>query len=364
MALKITGGKIERAQKVVLYGPEGVGKTTFASKFPSPLFVDVEGGSGHLDVMRTERPASWPALLATVRAVRAERPCSTLVVDSADWAERLCVESVCARNKWESVESPGYGRGYNQAVEEFCKLLDALSEVADAGVNVVLTAHAAIRKFEQPDEAASYDRWTLKLIDGNKASAAAKVKEWADAVLFANYKTIVETTDGGKGKARGGRKRVVHATHAATWDAKNRWGLPDEIPMEFERIAAHIPAPAHAAPAHAAPSAPREVDALGRVLAPADGAGAGLEGAAAAPAEPEGGELPGWWAPALQLMGELGATVDEVREIAARKGHFTADTPAASYPREYVDGCIVAQWPKWRDEIERLREAREPVPFD
>lgn len=354
--LKITGGKIERAQKVVLYGPEGVGKTTFASKFPSPLFIDVEGGSGHLDVMRTERPASWPALLATVRAVRAERPCSTLVVDTADWAEHLCVESVCARNKWESVESPGYGRGYNQAVEEFCKLLDALSEVAEAGINVVLTAHAAVRKFEQPDEAASYDRWTLKLIDGNKASAAAKVKEWADAVLFANYKTIVETTDGGKGKARGGKKRVVHAAHAATWDAKNRWGLPDEIPMEFERIAPHVPDMTRPSPA--APSAAPDVDVLGRALAPAE--------AVAPPQAADGGGagLPGWWAPALQLMGELGATVDEVREIAARKGHFTADTPASSFPREYVDGCIVAQWPKWRDEIERLREAKEPVPFD
>lgn len=362
--LKITGGKIERAQKVVLYGPEGVGKTTFASKFPSPLFIDVEGGSGHLDVMRTERPASWAALLATVRAVRAERPCSTLVVDTADWAERLCVDSVCSRNKWESVESPGYGRGYNQAVEEFCKLLDALSEVADAGVNVVLTAHAAVRKFEQPDEAASYDRWTLKLIDGNKASAAAKVKEWADAVLFANYKTIVETTDGGKGKARGGKKRVVHTTHAATWDAKNRWGLPDEIPMEFERIAPHVPDMTRPSPA--APPAAPDVDVLGRRLVPAEReqpAESGAVGPARSEAE-DADALPEWWAPALQLMAGMGATVDEVREIAARKGHFTADTPASSFPREYVDGCIVAQWPKWREEIERLREEREPVPFD
>ena len=236
MALAVSKGVVPRAQKVVVYGTEGIGKTTFASRFPDPLFIDTEGGTDHLDVARTERPGSWEALMAQVRAVRSERPCGTLVVDTLDWAERLCTAHLMAKNGWASVETPGYGKGYTALAEEFGRLLDALSDVAEAGVNVVCTAHADVRKFERPDEEASYDRWELKL----QKKVAPMVKEWADALLFVDFKTIVEKADAGmgrqKGKARGGKLRVMRADHAASWDAKNRWGLPDELPFDFERI--------------------------------------------------------------------------------------------------------------------------------
>ena len=380
MALNITRGRVPKAQKVVVYGPEGVGKTSFAAEFPDPLFIDVEGSTEHCDVARTKTPKSWAALLDQVREVKRTRPCSTLVIDTADWAERLCMEHVCAQNKWESIETPGYGRGYNQAVEEFCRLLDALSDVAEAGVNVVLTAHAAIRKFEQPDEAASYDRWELKLINGNKASDSAKVKEWADALLFANYKTIVEVVGDGKsahGKARNGQKRVMRCQHHACWDAKNRWGLADEVPLEFSQIAAFVPVSPASAPAAApvampampvpaakpvsmptvqvpAPVAPKPVQSItfaqdGSVVS--DTAKSGAFG------------LPDFWAPALQLMEHDGVSVDEIRAMSAAKGFFTADTPAENYPEEYVRGGIVAQWQKCLANIKAMREEAEPVPF-
>ena len=185
MALSIARGAKARAQKVVLYGPEGIGKTTLAAGFPDPLFVDVEGGTSHYDVARVDpAPASWQALMETVRAVKAERPCATLVIDTADWAEDMCMRGLCAENKWSSIESPGYGKGYTYLAEEFGRLLDALSDVAEAGVNVVVCAHAQMRKFEQPDEAAAYDRWELKL----QKKVAPMLKEWADAVLFLNWK--------------------------------------------------------------------------------------------------------------------------------------------------------------------------------
>lgn len=381
MALNITRGVVPKAQKVVVYGPEGVGKTTFAADFPDPLFIDVEGSTEHYDVARTDAPKSWAALIDQVREVKRDRPCSTLVIDTADWAERLCMEHVCAQNKWESIETPGYGRGYNQAVEEFCRLLDALSDVAEAGVNVVLTAHAAIRKFEQPDEAASYDRWELKLINGNKASDSAKVKEWADALLFANYKTIVEVVGDGKsahGKARNGQKRVMKTQHHACWDAKNRWGLPDEAPLEFAQIAAFVPAappavssrPAEVAKVPSAPPAPPAASAP--PAAPAKAApkpvrsitfaqdGSVVSDSAKAAAS----GLPEYWAPALQLMEKDGVSVEEVRAMSAAKGFFSADTPVENYPEEYVRGGIVAQWPKCLANVEAMREEAEPVPFD
>lgn len=344
MALCIARGAKARAQKVVLYGPEGIGKTTLAAGFPDPLFIDVEGGTSHYDVARVDpAPASWQALMETVRAVKAERPCATLVIDTADWAEDMCMRGLCAENKWSSIESPGYGKGYTYLAEEFGRLLDALSDVAEAGVNVVICAHAQMRKFEQPDEAASYDRWELKL----QKKVAPMIKEWADAVLFLNWKTTVEVVGEGKsakGKARNAR-RTMFCQHHACWDAKNRWGLPEEVPAGYASIAAFVPALRAASPAPQPASAAQ--------VSPAP--------AAEPAAEPA---LPAFWAPALQLMAGIGASSEEIRDVAVGKGHFTPDTPLENYPKEYVDGCIVAQWPAWKDAIEGLRIDREPVPFE
>lgn len=381
MALNITRGVVPKAQKVVVYGPEGIGKTTLAAQFPDPLFIDVEGGSAHLDVARAEAPRSWAALLSTVDAVRAERPCATLVIDTADWAERLCAEHVCAKNKWASIETPGYGKGYTELAEEFGRLLDKLTEVADAGVNVVLAAHAAMRKFEQPDEAAPYDRWELKL----QKKVAPLVKEWADAVLFLSYKTIVETVGEGKsakGKARGG-KRVMYASHHACWDAKNRWGLPDESPLSFDPIAPHVtdmrqaaatenaadppcqqnplPSGAPAQPSRAAAPSPAP-----KVAGPGQTITYGAAGATVAPtAEPEApaiaGKLPPQWDRVAQLCVADGYTCEEVMAASVMLGNFTPETPAESYPADYLDGCVAANWEKFKQHMDKVRA--DDVPF-
>lgn len=380
MALNITRGVVPKAQKVVVYGPEGIGKTTLASQFPDPLFLDVEGGSSHLDVARAEQPRSWSALLQAVDEVRAERPCRTLVVDTADWAERLCMEHLCAKNRWESIETPGYGKGYTALMEEFGRFLDKLTDVAGAGVGVVLTAHAAMRKFEQPDEAAAYDRWELKL----QKKTAPLVKEWADAVLFVNYKTIVETVGDGasaKGKARGGR-RVIYASHHACWDAKNRWGMPDESPLAWESVAPYLPelpppapqappappAPASQATKNVAKAAPqqktlpeeRPVAGPGQTVT--FGAG-GATVAPTAPASPAEG-LPAYWDPLLQLMEPDGITPQEVLGVAARLKHFTPETTLAALPQEYIEGFAVGNWEKFRQHVMDMRADSEPVPFD
>ena len=402
MALNITRGVVPCAQKVVVYGVEGIGKTTFASQFPDPLFIDVEGGTKHLDVARVDpAPQSWAALLGIVREVVRTRPFATLVIDTADWAERLCIAHIVAEagnSKIKSIEDFGYGAGYTKLVEEYGRLLNLLSDVAEAGVNVVLTAHAKIRKFEQPDEAASYDRWELKLTESGQKRLSPLLKGWADALLFADYKTIVETVGAGmgqaKGKARGGQARIMKTQHHACWDAKNRWGLPDEVPFEFAQIAPFIPAQAPSGVAgKSTPAAyqpkpvtddPKPITDNPKPVAktPVAGTAPQRPAAAAAPkplrsitysqdgrvvsdtrkAELQG--LPEFWASALQLMEGIGATVDEVRAVSAAKGHHSPDTPAANYEQAYIDGCIVAQWPKWADEIKRLREQAEPVPFD
>lgn len=380
MALNISRGIIAKPQKVVIYGPEGVGKTTLAAQFPNPLFIDLEGSTEHYDVARTSRPLSWTELLAQVQDVKKERPCTTLVIDTADWAERLAIYHVCQKMQCKSIEDPGYGKGYTVVVEEFGKLINLLSDVCDAGMNVVLNCHAAVRKFDQPDEAASYNRWALALIDAAKMSNSAKVKEWADAVLFANYETVVEVVGDGrgtKGKARGGQKRVLHTQHHAVWDAKNRWGLPDEVPMSFDAFAAHIPAepPAQAAPANptqAAPMPPAPVASIPEPQEPKpapkplqqlvfnqDGTRSDLSASSntttkdkKTPQQDKSmGTLPPYFDPLLNLMKNYGVTFEEIKEVVVGKGYFTSDTPVKNYPQDFVEGVLIAAWPQVHEQI-------------
>ena len=238
MAYTITRGVSAKPVKAVCYGVEGVGKTTFASAWPNAVFIDVEDGSGHYDVARLPKPTEWLGLLAEIEAAAKMPEIGTLVVDTADAAEALCIAHVLTVKKWKGIEDAGYGKGYTYLAEEFSKLTSALDKVAGSGKNVLLLAHAQIRKFEQPDEMGAYDRWELKL----QKKDAPIIKEWCDLLLFANYKTdMMKDEQTKKYKASGGKRRMMYATHTAAYDAKNRLGLPDEMPFEFDAIADKIP---------------------------------------------------------------------------------------------------------------------------
>lgn len=242
MAFNITRGVIPTAKKVVIYGPEGIGKSTFASRFPDPIFIDTEGSTKALNVVRVD-VHGWKDIKDAATEIilgRAGVPCRTLVLDTADWAEAMCADYVCTQNRWNSLSSPGYGTGYRVNWETFKELIEIFNGAIANNINVVITAHAFMRKFEQPDEAGAYDRWEMKLQNSPKANIAATVKEWADMVLFANYRVIVSDKDKqGKGKAQGGR-RVMYASHHPCWDAKNRYGLPDMMDFDYQAIAGII----------------------------------------------------------------------------------------------------------------------------
>jgi len=235
--MNITSGIIPGAKKVVLYGPEGIGKSTFSSKFPEPVFIDTEGSTKSLDVKRFDAPKKWEDILEAVDYV-AKNPdcCKTLIIDTADWAELLCIKYTCQKGSVNGIEDFGYGKGYTYLQENFKNLLDRLDAVIDSGINVVCTAHAKMRKFEQPDEMGAYDRWEMKLT----RQVAPMLKEWADMVLFANYKTYVIEDDKTKSKKAQGGKRVMYTTHNPCWDAKNRDGLADCVNFDYGEIKAII----------------------------------------------------------------------------------------------------------------------------
>lgn len=236
MKFTITKGKQKSAIRLCAYGSEGIGKSTFAGKFPEPVFIDIEGGTKQLDVSRFPIPDSWGTLLEEIDAVIDEPDiCQTLVIDTIDRAETLLLTALLDEGKVDSIEKygGGYSKGYVALQERFLKdFLNRLDRVIAKGVNVVLLAHAQMRKLESPDEP-PYDRWELKV----SKKVAPIVKEWADILLFMNYDvTVIE--ENGRNKAKGTAKRRMHANHRPTYDAKNRYGLPDDMDLDFEPLRA------------------------------------------------------------------------------------------------------------------------------
>ncbi len=229
--MKITSGKQTRAQRVVIYGVESVGKSTFAAQFPKPLFLDVEGGTAHLDTDRVEI-----ATLAELES--AIRECQTtdyqsVIIDSADWAERLVLEGMLAQDKKKSVEDYGYGKGFIMLAEKFARLLTIADQIVAGGKNVVFIAHSKVQRVEPPDLLAAYDRYELKLTK----QSAPLLKEWADELWFFKFKTKTVESESGRSKGIGGKERIILTTHSAAYDAKTRSGLAEELPMAWESVA-------------------------------------------------------------------------------------------------------------------------------
>lgn len=365
--MQITNGIIEGAQKVVIYGPEGIGKSTFASRFPNPVFIDTEGSTKRLDVNRTPRPSSWAMLLEQVRYFKANPYLyNTLVIDTADWAEQLCMNEICAKSQKSGIEDFGYGKGYVYLAEDFGRLLNLLEDLIELGVNIVFNAHAQIHRFDQPDEMGSYDRWEMKL----QKRTAPLMKEWADMILFANYKTHVINVDGqgaikGKNKVQGG-KRVMYTTHHTCWDAKNRHDLKEELPFEYKEIAHCIITNIGSSPAQATQTPPIQEEIKQETIQVSKSVET-QKTVAQKPTETEYGtqeeleEIINASEQLEDLMKENNVTVEEIQAAVAYKEYYPKDTPILNYDPNFISGVLVGAWEQVYEIILTLR--KDEIPF-
>lgn len=245
----LVSGKLKKPKKVVLYGPEGIGKTTFGANAPDPIFLCAEQGTEQLDVTRFPTPTSWSEVLEALRELAtAEHSFKTLVVDTLDWIEPLIFAHVIAGAKGKATSindgDLGYGNGFRAATDQWRVFLRGLEHLREhRGMNIVLLAHATVKEFKNP-EGDNYERYELTL----QKEAAGLLKQWPDSLLFAAYETY---TAKGKGEKRAKGvdtgARLIFTSRRAAFDAKNRDGLPETLPLSWGDFAAaadaHVPAP-------------------------------------------------------------------------------------------------------------------------
>jgi len=227
----ISRGKRPRHIFALIYGTDGVGKSSWASHAPRPIFIGAEKGTEQLDVARFPQTESISELLAQVRALQTEKhEFDSVVLDSLDWVEPLIWKAVCDEAKVETIEQAfgGYGKGYVRALDLWRTLLRELA-VLNERMHVLLIGHAQIKSFQDPELPTAYDRYQLKIND----KAAALVREAADAVLFARFETELVKTNG-KTRARGEGNRIMYTESRPGWDAKNRFNLPFCMPLDWK----------------------------------------------------------------------------------------------------------------------------------
>ena len=381
--MKITKGKRARAQKVVIYGTEGIGKSSLAAQFPEPLFIDTEGSTDNMDVARLDKPTSWVMLNNQIAFIKSNPTvCKTLVIDTIDWAESLCVDNLCAMHGKKGIEDFGYGNGYVYAKEEMGRFLNKLQDLIEIGINVVLTAHAQIRKFELPDEMGSYDKYELKLGKKTSSQTAPLVKEWADLLLFCNYKTYLISQEKSTKKKAQGNQRVIYTEHNPAWDAKNRHGLPSELPLDFASIAHIFKTEPKEEPQKTVQKEikQQQIEQLqfeqpkynGDLEAPKvektqeekvmDNFGDIVKEVENTPKEnlidPFVKEKPDYIPqPLWDLMQQDGITEEDIKLVTENKGYFPKGTPMSVYNEQgYLTGYIIPKWEGLKQLLKQLKQ--------
>ena len=358
MNFAITSGVQNKAQRIVIYGTEGVGKTLFCSKFPKPVYIDTEGGTYKYNLSRLPKPSSWTMLLDEITFIR-NNPysCDTLVIDTADWAELLAVKEICDRAGNNGLEDFGYGNGYTYLREEFAKMLNLCDELIELGIHVVICAHAVLRKMETPGEMETYDRWEIKLGKKTTNQVAPLLKEWSDMLIFCNFQTLVMAKDdkGTKFTATGGKKRMMYCNHSAIYDAKNRHGLPDEAELDYRVIEPFILPRDQLGDGGVERMAQGIIDNFERTTPdpkvtnsrPLDMV-EDVQVLSSATVMPAGVPKSLW-----DLMQADNITVDDIQRAVTEKGFFPAGTPIANYGDSFINGMLIGSWEKFKSFLKK-----------
>jgi hypothetical protein len=244
-------GKRPMPPRLMVYGIEGIGKSSWAADAPRPVFIQTEDGLGQIDCHKFPLARAFQDVMAALAALYTEKhEYQTVVLDSLDWLERIIWDQVCGEFGVKSIEKAdgGYGKGYVLALTYWWQVLEGLEALRrDRDMATILIAHAKVEKFEDP-ESTAYDRYSPRL----HKHACALVTEWADAVLFATRRFHTKSEEAGFNRTRTiaeavgaeGGERILKTAGGPACIAKNRYSLPPELPLSWPALVAAMTAPA------------------------------------------------------------------------------------------------------------------------
>ena len=364
---EINGIQYGSGIKAVLYGQEGVGKSSLAAQIPGIVFIDCEGSTTKMDVRRLPAPTSWAMLCDEMDYIRenaAQKGYKAVAIDTFDWAESLALQAICTEHNIKGIEGLNYGKGWQYECELIGKFLNSTDKLIKAGIHVILICHAISRKTSLPEEIDEFDHWELKL--GNKTTnkIAPLLKEWSDMTLFLAFKTqVMAADDKGKIHKATSVQRVMYATKSAWWDAKNRFGLPDMMPLSYGAISHLFAAPAEqimqraqdagipTAVIHVPDPPPQPVPQKPVAAEPAQQALPlealqGAESIESMKADWTG--IPDALANLMKANNVLPAHIEKISSEVFR--YFPAGMPMRDYPADYHE-WICANWPQVMDAV-------------
>lgn len=231
---------------MIIYGTPGIGKTTLAAQCGSPIFVQTEDG------LTSPSLASVPTFgvmqsyeqvleaLSVIYENAESQGWRTIVIDSLSKLDPLLEDCVCRENGFKRLGDVAFGKGYEPYREKWRELMSIMLAMRnDKGLAVVLLDHVRIATMNPPDSD-SYKKYYPALSD----RVAPLLTADADAVLFATYPITTISTDAGFNKKLTraiADKPRLYCQERGPHVAKNRYQMPEFIPMQIADLAKYMP---------------------------------------------------------------------------------------------------------------------------
>lgn len=247
---KIERGRASKPPRILLYGVEGIGKSTFGSQAPKPVFIQTEDGLDEIACDKFPLAKTFDDVALALGELRTQpHDYESVVIDSLDWLERMIWDKVCQDTGAKNIEKAdgGYARGYMHALSYWRELVEQLNQLRSGfGMVVLLIAHAKVEKFDDP-ESSPYDRYSPRL----HKHAGSLLGEWVDAVLFATRRMRTQSEETGFGRKRtiahaigkDGGERILRCVGGPSCIAKNRYGITDDLPLSWQAFIAALSQP-------------------------------------------------------------------------------------------------------------------------
>jgi AAA domain len=237
-----------RPPRTLIYGPPGMGKTSLASEWPNPVFLQVEDGTpAGLELTSFGHLTTFDEVMGCLAALYNEdSDRKTVVLDSLDRLEPMVWAKTCSLRGWDTIETPGYGKGYAESDQTWRELIEGMNALRyEKGMNIVYVAHSTVVAIDDP-MTQSYSRFDIRL----HKRATAIFQDEVDVILFLNQDVVVKSETAKKGartRADGGGNRWIYAAPRPSYVAKNRYGIADKVVFErgkgYKALASSFPQP-------------------------------------------------------------------------------------------------------------------------